>query len=38
MRKRIRNKTKDKKIFRNTANKTKAVNIPKLSMRGGIRF
>lgn len=29
---------KDKKIFRSTATKTKAVNIPQLSMRGGIRF
>lgn len=38
MRKTITNRSKDKKIFRRTANKTKAVNIPQLSMRGGIRF
>lgn len=29
---------KDKKIFRSTATQTRAVNIPQLSMRGGIRF
>lgn len=28
----------DKKIFRNTANKTKAVNLGKIHYRGGIRF
>ena len=38
MRKKIRNRSKDRRIFRSTANKTKAVNIPQLSMRGGIRF
>lgn len=38
MRKKIRNRAKDRKIFRQTANKTRAVNIPQLSMRGGIRF
>ena len=38
MRKKLTNRSKDRKIFRRTANKTKAVNIPQLSMRGGIRF
>lgn len=29
---------KDRKIFRNTATKVKAVNLPQKQFRGGIRF
>lgn len=30
--------SKDKKVFRNTANKTKRVNLGQTIMRGGTRF
>lgn len=32
------NRAIDRKIFRNTAVKVKAVNLPQLNYRGGIRF
>lgn len=32
------NRTLDRKIFRNTAVKVKAVNLPQKAYRGGIRF
>lgn len=39
MRKRSKtNKKKDKKVFRRTATKVKAVNLPQKNYRGGIRF
>ena len=31
-------KSKDKKIFRHTAERTKAINLAPVSMRGGIRL
>lgn len=37
-RRRITNVRKDKRIFKNTAKKTKAVNINPMIMRGGIRL
>lgn len=38
MRKRVKSVSKDKKIFRNTAVKSKDVNLGRMTMRGGIRF
>lgn len=39
MRNRARTNRKiDRKIFRNTATKVKAVNLPQRNQRGGIRF
>lgn len=38
MRKTITNKSKDRKIFRQTATKTKKINIAPVAMRGGIRL
>lgn len=38
MRKPIKNVRKDKKVFSNTADKTKAVNLGRKAPRGGIRF
>lgn len=32
------NKNVDRKIFRNTATKVKAINLPQKAYRGGIRF
>lgn len=32
------NRRKDKKIFKKTASKSKAVNLGNFTMRGGIRF
>lgn len=37
--KRFKTKPKtDKKVFRNTANKVKAINLPQKAFRGGIRL
>lgn len=38
MKRRTVNKRKDKRIFRQTANQTKAVNIHNTTFRGGIRL
>lgn len=37
-RKAIRNKKLDARVFRNTANKTKKINVVPTSARGGIRL
>lgn len=37
-RRKIRNRRKDKRMFNQTANKTKKVNLSPRIMRGGIRF
>lgn len=38
VRKKITNKSKDEKIFKNTASKSKKINIDPAPMRGGIRL
>lgn len=38
MKRRRVNPRKDKKVFRNTSNKVKAINLPQKAYRGGIRL
>lgn len=38
MRRRIRNVRADKKLFKNTATRTKKINVAPVVMRGGIRL
>lgn len=38
MRRKMKNRSKDRRIFRQTADKTQSVNVTPKNMRGGIRL